>query len=118
MRGIPRPGILRDTLVMARARTAGGEAAPGAAKVGEVPKEMAFNGDRAHNGITSFGEDSYGNMYVTMLSSSSTGAFAWHDIYRMSHPQMKPLEMARDQVFPSGIAQNRIGPFGRPVSTI
>jgi hypothetical protein len=71
--------------------------------VGGVPKDMIFDGDRAHNGTTSFGEDAYGNLYVTMLSSSSNGAFAWHDMYRLSHPQLKPLAEPRYQVHPTGI---------------
>jgi hypothetical protein len=69
--------------------------------VGGVPKTMEFIGDKQHNGITSFGEDSYGNLYVTMLSSSSVGAFAWHDMYMMSHPQLKPLAKPRNQVHPA-----------------
>ena len=69
-------------------------------KVGGVPSTMEFSGDKQHNGITSFGEDAYGNLYITMLSSSSTGAFAWHDMYRIKHDQMKPLEKARPQVHP------------------
>jgi hypothetical protein len=77
--------------------------------VGGVPKTMEFVGDKQHNGITSFGEDSYGNMYITMLSSSSNGAFAWHDMYRISHPMMKPLAKPRDQVHPVSI-----GGSGRP----
>ncbi|GEM_PF-4892272 len=71
--------------------------------VGGVPKSMVFDGDKMHNGITSFGEDSYGNMYVTLLSSSGQGAFAWHDMYRISHPQMKPLTVPRNQVHPVGV---------------
>lgn len=70
-------------------------------KVGGVPSTMEFIGDKQHNGITSFGEDSYGNMYITMLSSSSTGAFAWHDMYRIKHDQMKPLETPRGGVHPT-----------------
>jgi hypothetical protein len=73
---------------------------PGAAKrVGGLPSTFVFEGDKNHNGITSFGEDSFGNMYVTMLSSSMSGAFAYHDIYRLSHPQLTPLKEPRD-VFP------------------
>lgn len=72
-------------------------------KVGGIPGSMEFIGDKMHNGITSFGEDAYGNMYVTLLSSSSNGAFAWHDIYRISHPQMKPLSQPRDQVYPVAV---------------
>jgi hypothetical protein len=79
------------------------EGVPGAQKVGGVPASMEFIGDKMHNGITSFSEDSYGNMYVTLLSSSSTGAFAWHDIYRISHPQMKPLETPRNGVHPVAV---------------
>jgi hypothetical protein len=70
-------------------------------KVGGVPKDMVFEGDKQHNGITSFSEDAYGNLYATMLSSSGSGAFAWHDIYRLSHPQMKPLTVPRSQVLVS-----------------
>jgi hypothetical protein len=69
-------------------------------KVGGVPSTMEFIGDKQHNGITSFGEDAYGNLYITMLSSSSNGAFAWHDMYRIKHDQMKPLAKARPQVHP------------------
>lgn len=75
-----------------------GVAAP--VKVGGVPAGMSFSGDRLHNGITSFAEDSYGNQYVTMLSSSTNGAFQWHDIYRITHPQLTPLEVPRRQVVP------------------
>jgi hypothetical protein len=45
--------------------------------------------------FTSFGEDSYGNMYVTFLSSTVDGPVQWHDIYRISHPQLKPLATPR-----------------------
>ncbi len=83
------------------------EGVAGAQKVGGVPGGMVFSGDRQHNGITSFAEDAYGNMYVTMLSSSTTGAFAWHDIYRMSHPQLRPLTVPRDQVVPTAIGETR-----------
>ena len=69
-------------------------------KVGGVPSTWEFIGDKQHNGITAFSEDSYGNMYIVMLSSSSTGAFAWHDIYRISHTEMKPLATPRNQVNP------------------
>jgi hypothetical protein len=79
------------------------EGISGAQNVGGVPKAMEFSGDRMHNGITSFGEDSYGNMYITMLSSSSNGAFAWHDLYQIYHPQMKPLARPRDQVHPVAV---------------
>ncbi|MDB5106630.1 MAG: Glucose/sorbosone dehydrogenase [Fibrobacteres bacterium] len=78
-------------------------------KVGGVPNSLVFDGDKQHNGITSFSEDAFGNMYITMLSSSSNGAFAWHDIYRMSHPQMKPLPAARESVFPTRIPIARNG---------
>ncbi len=59
-----------------------------------------FSGDKSHNGITSFAEDSYGNMYVTALSSSGSGAYAYHDIYRMKSPSMKALDTPRGQVHP------------------
>lgn len=84
------------------------EGAAAVEKVGGVPSDWEFIGDKQHNGITSFSEDSYGNMYITMLSSSSTGAFAWHDIYMLSHPQMKPLAQARSQVFPTAVSENLI----------
>lgn len=73
-------------------------------KVGGIPGDWVFTGDRTHDGITSFSEDSYGNMYVTLLSSSSGGAFDWHDIYMLSHPQMKPLAVPRGQVFPTSVS--------------
>lgn len=77
---------------------------PGVAKqVGAVPSSMSFTGDRMHNGITAFAEDSYGNLYTIMLSSSHNGAFAYHDIYRMAHPQMKPLPTPRE---PSTVVRN------------
>lgn len=85
------------------------EGATGAKQVGEVPESMVFSGDRAHNGITSFAEDSYGNLYATMLSSSAGGAFAWHDIFRLSHSQLKPLSAPRDQVFPTAVQGDRAG---------
>jgi hypothetical protein len=80
------------------------EGVPEAVKVGGVPASMVFEGDRMHNGITSFAEDAYGNLYVTLLSSSSIGAFAWHDIFRVYHPQMKPLSWPRSQVVPTRLA--------------
>lgn len=87
-----------------------GVAAP--VKVGGVPSTMVFTGDRYHNGITSFAEDSYGNQYVGMLSSSANGAFQWHDIYRLSHPQLTPLEVPRGQVVPEpGTVDLSPGPF-------
>jgi hypothetical protein len=91
------------------------EGVPGAVKVGGVPATLAFEGDRQHNGITSFAEDAYGNLYVTMLSSSSNGAFAWHDIYRLSHPQLKPLSEPRSQVVPTRLADPG-DPVGRGAS--
>lgn len=81
-----------------------GVAAP--EKVGGLPGDWVYAGDRTHDGITSFSEDSYGNMYVTLLSSSSSGAFDWHDIHMLSHPQMKPLAFPRDQVFPTSVSEN------------
>jgi hypothetical protein len=75
-------------------------------KVGGVPADWVFTGDRTHNGITSFSEDSFGNMYVTLLSSSSSGAFDWHDIYMLSHPQLMPLPVPRGQVFPTSVSDN------------
>lgn len=78
-------------------------------KVGGLPGDWVYSGDRTHDGITSFAEDSYGNMYVTLLSSSSSGAFDWHDIYMMSHPQMKPLAAPRGQVFPTPISGDLAG---------
>ncbi len=75
-------------------------------KVGGAPSDWVFTGDVTHDGITSFSEDSYGNMYVTLLSSSANGAFDWHDIYMMSHPQMKPLTVPRGQVFPTSISES------------
>lgn len=72
-----------------------------ATRVGGLPSSLRFTGDVNHNGITSFAEDSYGNLYVTMLASSSSGAFAWHDIYRISHDKMKPLAVPRNQVVPT-----------------
>jgi hypothetical protein len=81
------------------------EGIPGGVKVGGVPTTMEFNArDLNHNGPTSFSEDAYGNMYVTMLSSSGTGAFDWHDIYRLSSSEMKPLANPRDQVFPTPVS--------------
>lgn len=69
--------------------------------VGSLPSKLRFTGDVNHNGITSFAEDSYGNLYATMLASSASGAFAWHDIYRLSSPQLKPLSVPRGQVVPT-----------------
>lgn len=88
------------------------EGEAGAKRVGEVPSSMVFEGDKAHNGITAFGEDSYGNLYTVMLSSSAGGAFAWHDIFRMSHAQLKPLAQPRDQVFPTFTRRERIAARG------
>ena len=64
--------------------------------VGGVPSSMQFaQNDPDHDGITSFSEDSYGNMYVTLLSSSGSGAFDWHDIYKIKSSGMKPLAQPR-----------------------
>ncbi|MEO7959118.1 MAG: PQQ-dependent sugar dehydrogenase [Fibrobacteria bacterium] len=80
------------------------EGVPDAKEVGGLPASLKFSGDLNHNGITSFSEDSYGNMYPILLSSGPSGAFAWHDIFRMSHPQMKGLPAPRDGgVFPTAI---------------
>ncbi|MEO6096388.1 MAG: PQQ-dependent sugar dehydrogenase [Fibrobacteria bacterium] len=72
------------------------EGVDGAQNVGKVNVSgLSFTGDASHNGLTSFGEDSYGNMYVTFLSSTEKGPVQWHDIYRISHAQMKPLATPR-----------------------
>jgi hypothetical protein len=63
--------------------------------------------DPTHNGIASFSEDSYGNMYVIQVSSTASGAFAWHDILRISHSQLTPLIVPRSQVFPTAISERR-----------
>ncbi|MEO6095244.1 MAG: hypothetical protein ABIW76_06070, partial [Fibrobacteria bacterium] len=69
------------------------EGVAGAQNVGMVNVSgLTFRGDVTHNGLTSFGEDSYGNLYVTFLSSTDQGPAQWHDIYRMSHEQLKPRE--------------------------
>ncbi|MEO6097228.1 MAG: PQQ-dependent sugar dehydrogenase [Fibrobacteria bacterium] len=70
------------------------EGVASAQKVGQV-SGLSFTGDATHNGLTNFGEDSYGNMYVTFLSSTESGPVQWHDIYRMNHAQLKPLATPR-----------------------
>jgi hypothetical protein len=70
------------------------EGVAGAQNVGQVTG-LSFTGDATHNGLTSFGEDSYGNMYVTFLSSTEKGPVQWHDIYRLKHAQLKPLATPR-----------------------
>lgn len=70
--------------------------------VGGAPDNFRLNESQPHhNGITSFGEDSYGNLYVTLLSSSRSGAYEWHDLYRLSHPALTPLSSPRTQVVPT-----------------
>lgn len=83
------------------------EGVAAATAVGGLSPDITFCSgcDKNHNGITSFGEDSYGNMYVTLLSSRSTGPEQYHDIYRIFHKDMKPLATPRTQVFPTRIAQ-------------
>lgn len=89
------------------------EGVAGAVKVGGIG-DLAedFGGDRRHNGPTSFSEDAYGNMYITMLSSSSNGAFAWHDIYRLSSPDMAPLTTPRTSVVPDQTTSIARPPYG------
>lgn len=70
-------------------------------KVGNFPPGYTFSGDHTHNGITTWAEDSYGNLYPILLSSSSTGAFQWHDIFMLSHAQLTPLATPRAQVVPT-----------------
>ncbi len=74
------------------------ESKPGVAqRVGQFPNTSGFN---SHNGITSFSEDSYGNLYVTMMHASRVSATSFHDLYRLSGPNLKPLEKPRNQVVP------------------
>lgn len=71
---------------------------PGTAqKVGQFPESGGLS---AHNGITSFPEDAYGNLYVTLMHASRTTADKFHDIYRLSSPHLKPLDKPRSQVIP------------------
>lgn len=82
-----------------------------AQNVGKVSVSgLSFTGDATHNGLTSFGEDSYGNMYVTFLSSTEKGPVQWHDIYRMSHAQLKP------RTTPTSLARSAPGTADRPFS--
>ncbi len=76
---------------------------PGGAPVdvGQFPASYAFTGDHDHNGTTTWSEDSYGNLYPILLSSSASGAFAWHDIFMLSHNMLTPLATPRDQVLPT-----------------
>ncbi len=67
--------------------------------------------DLNHNGPTSFAEDSYGNLYVTLVSSRNTGALDWHDPLRLKHPQMQPLAQPREQVLPTS-GSTKIAPIG------
>ena len=70
-------------------------------RVGNFPQTIPFTGDQNHNGITTWAEDSYGNLYPIVLSSSSSGAFQWHDIFMLSHAQLTPLATPRAQVVPT-----------------
>ncbi len=67
--------------------------------VGQFPA-YTFTGDLQHNGITTWSEDSYGNLYPILLSSSANGAFQWHDIFILYHAQLTPLAVPRSQVTP------------------
>ncbi len=88
------------------------EGDPGAKEVGGIPKSyMREKTDLNHNGPTSFTEDSYGNLYVTQVSSRANGALDWHDPLRLKHPQMQPLAQPREQVLPNE-GSTKIGPIG------
>ncbi len=85
---------------------------PGAKVVGGIPSLKDYYRqptDLNHNGPTSFAEDSYGNLYVTMLSSRNTGALDWHDPFRLKHDQMEPLLNPRTQVLPVATKKGLIG---------
>jgi hypothetical protein len=69
--------------------------------VGQFPPAYQFTGDHLHNGTTNWAEDSYGNLYPILLSSSASGAFAWHDIFMLSHNMLTPLATPRYQVVPT-----------------
>ncbi len=71
--------------------------------VGQFPAAYKYvsGGDRLHDGITTWSEDSYGNLYPILMSSSSSGAFDWHDIFMLSHNMLTPLTTPRDQVLPT-----------------
>jgi hypothetical protein len=56
--------------------------------VGGLPSNIRVNVPLPHDGIVSFSEDFFGNLYVVLVSSSTQGPKNWHDIYRMSHPQL------------------------------
>lgn len=73
--------------------------------VGQAPLSIASNND-GHNGIVNIAEDSYGNLYASLVSwhfNGSIGATTnplpqgekmFHEIYRLSHPQMTPATTA------------------------
>lgn len=71
--------------------------------VGRFPAPYVFVGDVQHNGITTWSEDSYGNLYPILLSSTSSGAEQWHDIFMLDHPQLTPLTVPRTQVTPTPV---------------
>jgi len=80
--------------------------------VGQFPPAYIFTGDHTHNGVTTWSEDSYGNLYPILLSSSSSGAFQWHDIFMLYHAQLSPLTTPRTQVVPilsQWTERNRLG---------
>ncbi len=71
---------------------------PGVAwKVGQLPPTAGLNN---HNGMTSFPEDSYGNLYVTLMHAHAQQASSFHDIFMLKSPNLKPLANPRSQVVP------------------
>lgn len=73
--------------------------------VGQSPRAFASNND-GHNGIVNLAEDSYGNLYASMVSWHFRGSIGgttnplpqgesmFHEIYRLSHPQLTPATTA------------------------
>lgn len=73
--------------------------------VGQSPLSIASNND-GHNGIVNIAEDSYGNLYASMVSWHFNGSIGgttnplpqgekmFHEIHRLSHPQLFPATTA------------------------
>ncbi len=69
--------------------------------VGQSPTSITSNND-GHNGIVNIAEDSYGNLYASIVDWHFNGTIGtttnplpggeqmYHEIYRLSHPQLTP----------------------------
>jgi hypothetical protein len=73
--------------------------------VGQSPRTIASNND-GHSGIVNLAEDSFGNLYASLVSWHFNGSIGgttnpvpqgqkmFYEIYRLSHPQMTPTPTA------------------------